>query len=228
MNIWNNVISQSFIDIWIGIVNYSPKIIIAILIVIIGWIVGALVAKVIAQIIGIIRLDEALRAAGIDELVTRIGLTLNSGEFIGALFKWFIIAVSLVGSFNVLELYQVNAFLQGVVLNYIPQVIAAVFILLLSAVIGEAVRKAVIRAAKAAEVTSAGLIGTIAKWSIWVFGILAALLQLNIAARVIEIAFTGVIVALALAFGLSFGLGGQQAAANYIEKVRREISSKGE
>lgn len=226
MNTWSNVLTESVQDLWIGVVSYFPKIIIAVLIVVIGWIIGAFFAKVVAQVLRIIKLDEGLKAAGIDEIVGRTGLTLNSGKFVGALVKGFVIVAFLVAAFNVLGLTEVNNFLQGVVLTYLPQVIAAVIILLLSGVIGEAVRRAVVRAGKAAEISSAGFAGTVAKWAIWIFGVLAALLQLGIASRIIEILFTGVVVALALAFGLSFGLGGQEAAAHYLNKVRNEISSK--
>ena len=226
MNTWSNVLTESVQDLWIGVVNYFPKIIIAVLIVVIGWIIGAFLAKVVSQVLRIIKLDDGLKAAGIDEIVSRTGLNLNSGKFVGALVKWFVIVAFLVAAFNVLGLTEVNNFLQGVVLTYLPQVIAAVIILLLSGVIGEAVRRAVVRTGKAAEVASAGFAGTAAKWAIWIFGVLAALLQLGIAARIIEILFTGVVVALALAFGLSFGLGGQEAAAHYLGKLRNEISSK--
>lgn len=217
------MLTESFQIMWIGVISYLPKIIIAILIVIIGWILGSLLSKVVAQVIRIVKLDEALRAAGIDDIVGRTGLVLNSGAFIGALVKWFVIAVFLVAAFSVLGLAAVNEFLQQVVINYLPNVLAAVIILLLSGVIGEVARRAVMRAAKAAEVTSAGFAGSVAKWAIWIFGVLAALLQLGIAARIIEILFTGVVVALALAFGLSFGLGGQEAAGRYVEKVRNEM-----
>lgn len=226
MNTWSNVLTESVQDLWIGVVNYFPKIIIAVLIVVIGWIIGAFLAKVVSQVLRIVKLDDGLKAAGIDEIVSRTGLNLNSGKFVGALVKWFVIVAFLVAAFNVLGLTEVNNFLQGVVLTYLPQVIAAVIILLLSGVIGEAVRRAVVRTGKAAEVASAGFAGTVAKWAIWIFGVLAALLQLGIAARIIEILFTGVVVALALAFGLSFGLGGQEAAAHYLGKLRNEISSK--
>jgi len=226
MQKWTTVLSDSFTSIGVGIVNFIPRFLVAILVVVIGWIIGALLAKIVAQIIRILKLDEALRAAGIAEIVGRTGLVLNTGKFLGALVKWFTIAVFLVAAFNILGLVQVNTFLQEVVIGYLPQVVAAVIILLLSGVIGEAVRKAVVRAAKAAEVTSAGFVGSVAKWAIWIFGVLAALIQLGIAASIIQILFTGVVVALALAFGLSFGLGGQQAAATYIEKVKHEISGR--
>lgn len=226
MQTWSNVLTLSFQSLWVGVVSYLPRILFAIVFVVIGWVIGMALSRVVSQIIRMIKLDQGLRAAGIEEIVGRAGMKLNSGVFLGSLVKWFVIIAFFVGAFNILGLTQVNDFLQGVVLNYLPNVIAAALILLLSGVIGEFVRQGVVRAAKAAEVTSAAFVGTIAKWAIWIFGVLASLLQLGIATRIIEILFTGVVVSLALAFGLSFGLGGQQAAATYIEKVRKEMGGK--
>ena len=55
---------------------------------------------------------------------------------------------------------------------------------------------------------------------------MAALLQLQIVAPFIQTLFTGIVVAIALGLGLSFGLGGQEAAARAIEKVTTEISNR--
>ena len=128
------------------------------------------------------------------------------------------IIVFLVASLDVLGLTQVNQFLQNVVLSYLPQVIVAIFILLLAVVIAEAMQKIVVGSAKAANIKSANFLGTTTKWAIWVFAILTTMIQLGIAVSFIQTLFTGVIIAFSLAIGLSFGLGGQEAASRYIEK----------
>jgi hypothetical protein len=123
-----------------------------------------------------------------------------------------------------LGLTQVNVFLQSVVLLYLPQVIVAVLILLVAIVIADTVSRIVVHTAKAAHVKSANFLGAVTRWAIWIFALLTALVQLGIAVGFIQTLFTGVIVALALGFGLAFGLGGQEAASRYIEKLRQEIA----
>jgi len=170
---WSEVLTQSFKDLWLGVIDFVPNLIIALVIFIIGWIIGAVLGRVVDQIIRSLKVDNALRGAGLDDAFGRAGFDLNSGRFLGGLVKWFIIIVFLVASLDVLGLTQVNTFLQEVVLLYLPQVIVAVLILL-----------------------------------------------------VVQTLFTGVVVALALAIGLSFGLGGQDAAGRYIDKLRGDISEK--
>lgn len=223
LNMWTDVLRASFEGVLTGVVGFLPSLIIAVVIIVIGWIIGAALSKVVEQIIKAVRVDKALQVAGLEDVVERSGFKLNSGRFLGELVKWFTIVVFLVAAFDVLGLAEVNAFLSGVVIGYLPQVIAAVLILLIAAVVAEAMKKVVVASTKAANLHSANFLGSVTKWSIWVFAILAALFQLGIAATFVQTIFTGVVVALALALGLAFGIGGQDAAREYLKKIKEEI-----
>jgi small-conductance mechanosensitive channel len=223
---WTAGLSQSFFSLWNGIAMFLPTLVIAVIIVVIGWIVGSLLGRVVSQVVKSVNVDNALRKAGVEDTLKRGGVHLNSGNFLGSLVRWFIIAVFLVAAFDVLGLVQVNQFLYNVVLLYMPNVIVAVLVLLLAAVIGDALQRLVSASARTAEIKSAPLLGVIARWTIWVFGLLVALSQLGIAAPFIQTLFTGVVVAFSLALGLAFGLGGQEAAARFIEKTRQEITHR--
>ena len=226
MTTWGQVLTLSFQNLWLGIVSFVPNLIIALVILVLGWLIGALFGRAIWQAFRSLRVDEALRRAGFESFLRRGGLNLDSGAFIGGLVKWFVILVFLVAALNVLGLGQVNIFLQQVVLAYIPRVIVAALILLVGGVIGDVVDRVVVTAARTAEIRSANFAGSIAKWAVWVFTILVALSQLGIAAAFSQTLFTGVVIAISLALGLSFGLGGQDAAARLIEKMRGEMSDK--
>lgn len=224
INAYSEVLTASFQDLWSGVIGFIPELVVALVIFIIGWLVGALFGRAVAQIIRSLKVDSALRSAGLEGAVSRAGYKLDVGGFIGGIVKWFIIVVFLVAALDVLGLQQVNVFLQQVVLLFLPQVFVAVMILLVSAVLAEAVQRAVIGAAKAAHMDSANFLGAVSKWAIWVFAILAALFQLGVAAAFVQTLFTGIVLALSLAVGLSFGLGGQEAAARYIERMRKEVA----
>lgn len=223
INTWGDVLTRSFQDLWLGVVDFIPTLVVAFIIFVLGWIVGSVLGKLVAQIVHSLKLDNALRSAGIESAISRAGFKLDSGSFLGALVRWFIIVVFLVASLDVLGLAQVNSFLQQVVLSFLPNVIVAVLIMLVSVVVAEAMQNVVVGSAKAAHIRSAAFLGTLTRWSIWVFAALAALVQLGVATVFIQTLFTGVIIALALAFGLSFGIGGQKAAGEYLDKLKKDL-----
>ncbi|HRH22849.1 MAG TPA: hypothetical protein PLB51_02570 [Candidatus Paceibacterota bacterium] len=221
---WGNTITEAFQGIWNGVVGIVPNLVAAFLIFVVGWVVAALLARLVAQIIKAIKVDQALDQAGLGVVVKRAGFNLDSGAFLGGLVRWFVIVAFLVASFEVLGLTQVNVFLQNVVLLYLPQVIVSVLILLVAVVIADAMQKVVVGSARAANVKSANFLGSVTRWAIWIFAILTVLVQLGIAVSFINTLFTGVVVALSIGFGLSFGLGGQDAARGFIEKMKQEIA----
>jgi hypothetical protein len=220
---WADVLSQSFQNLFYGLVAFIPNLVVAVIIFIIGWLIGAGLGRVVAQIVNSLRVDQALKSTGIERLLSRAGFELSSGKFLGFLVKWFFIIVFLVASLDVLHLTAVDAFISDVVLGYLPQVIVAVLILLVAAVVAESAERVVSGSARAAGLHSAGFLGKVAHYAIWIFAILAALAQLNVATEFVQTLFTGVVIAVSLAVGLAFGLGGQGAAQRYIEELQSEI-----
>lgn len=220
---WADVLSQSFQNLFYGLMAFIPSLVVAIVIFIVGWLVGVGLGRVVAQIVGALRVDQALRSTGIERLLSRAGFSFSSGNFLGFLIKWFFIIVFLVAALDVLNLTVVNLFISDVVLGYLPQVIVAVLILFVAAIIAEAAERVVVGSAKAASIHSAGFLGKVARYAIWIFAILAALAQLNVATAFVQTLFTGVVIAVSLAIGLSFGLGGQTSAARYLDYLHSEI-----
>ena len=67
------------------------------------------------------------------------------------------------------------------------------------------------------------LVGVVARWSIWIFAIFAVLLQLRIAEVIVQTLITGLVYGIALAFAIAFGVGGKEAAADILHRVKEEL-----
>jgi len=223
MQTWGDVLIGSFQQLWGGVIGFIPKLIIALIIFIAGWIIAVALGRLVSQIIRALKVDKVLQAIGAESALLKAGFKLDTGAFIGGLVRWFFIIVFLVAAIDVLGLDQVNAFLRDVVLLYLPNVIVAALILVVAAFIADVVKKLIVGSAKAADVPSANMMGGVAKWAIWVFAILAALYQLGIAGVFAQTLFTGFVAMLAIAGGLAFGLGGKDAASQYIDRLRKDI-----
>jgi hypothetical protein len=217
-------VSGSFNDLWYTVVAYLPAILAAVIVFLIGWIIAVIIYRVVVEIVKVLRIDDMLKAAGMNDAAKQAGFNLDIGRFLGTLVEWFIILVFLIASLDILGLTQVTIYLQTVVLLYLPQVIVASLILILGAIVAEVVKGLVSGSARAAGARSGNFAGTVAKWAIWITAIMAALTQLGIATALLQTLFTGVVIALSLAFGLAFGLGGKEVAARILEKIRSDIA----
>lgn len=221
---WGDVLVAQFQQIGGGLIGFIPKLVVSLVIFLVGWALAVIISRAVEQIIRALKVDSALQGLGFENVLRRGGFKLDSGGFIGGLVRWFFIVVFLVAAVDVLGLLQVNLFLRETVLLYIPNVIVAALILVVAAVLAEAVQKLIKGSVRAAGMPSAAFLGGVTRWAIWIFAILAALFQLGIAGPFVQTIFTGFIAMLTIAGGLAFGLGGRDAAAKYIDRLRSDIS----
>lgn len=220
---WGDVFTQSLQGVWYGVASFVPNLIIALIIFAIGWVLAALIERLVESLFKALKVDAALKSAGLEDVVKRAGHNLNSGAFVGAIVKWFIIIVFLMASFDVLGLAQVNQFLQEVV-NYLPQVVVAILILMVAVVVANTMQRLVVASSRAANIKSAELLGRLTKWAIWIFALLTALFNLGIAPALMQTVVMAVFAGAALAIGLSFGLGGKEVAQKIIEKTTHNLT----
>src|SRR3989338_5382830 len=120
-----SVLQGSFADLWMTVVEFVPPIIAAVVVFAIGWVIGMILARIVEQVLDVLRVNDALKAAGLNDVARDAGFNLNAGRFLGVLVQWFIVIVFLVASLEILGLERVTIFLQQVVLLYLPQVIVA-------------------------------------------------------------------------------------------------------
>ncbi len=225
MNIVDNVSSAVFVS-WSQLltefINFIPVFLGALLVFVVGLIVAVILGKLTTKIVKLTRIDTIVNEGRLGKYLREKDLQFNISTLCGALIKWFLILVSLMAAADILDLYQVTEFLNNIIL-YVPNIIVAVVILSIAFLLGNFIYRIVRSSVKAAGIVSASFLATLAKWSIIIFGLLAALIQLGIAKSLAEILFTGIVAALSLAFGLAFGLGGKEEASLILRKIREEI-----
>ncbi len=226
MQTWGDVFSNSLFNLWNGFVGFVPNVLGALIIFIAGWIVGVTIGKWVSQLVSKLKIDKLFESAGAQDVLDRSGLKLSIGRILGGIVKWFIIIVFLMTSLELIHLSQVNEFLKSTVLLYLPKVLIAALVLVVSTVLADTMKKVVSAAAKVTNIKTANMLGSIVFYAIWAFGLIIALSELGIAAAFMQILFTGVVAAIAIAGGLAFGLGGKEAAARLLSKVGSDMSSK--
>ena len=222
---WTDVVAGSLQNMWMGFIVFIPNLIGALIVFIVGLIVAAGLGTLVEKIFEALRLDMFLSKLGLTPHFERAGLRLHGSRFLGQLVYWFLVVAFLLAASDILRLYAISAFLQDV-LAYLPNVVVAVLIMLAAVVVGNLTRRVVMASVMSAKLHAAHFLGTLTWWAIVVFGLLAALVQLNIAASIINSLITGFIAMLALAGGLAFGLGGRDYASSLLQKLRDRTESR--
>lgn len=220
------LLAQSLQSIWFGIVSYLPAIILALVIFIIGWVLAHLVGKSVKHLIDLSGVDKVVAKTGVHDAFQKAGVRYSTGRIVGAIVKWFLIIVFLVAVFDILGLSELNAFLQTILLYFLPNVLIAAVVILIASLVARVAARMVTASAKAAGLYSANFAGTVTKWAIWIFALLIALSQLGIAPQLVQTLFIAIVAMLALAGGLAFGLGGKDHASRVLSDVSRMIGKE--
>jgi len=218
---FNQVFISSFQGVWFKFIEFLPNLIAAILVLIIGLFLADFLGRFVSKVLTRLYVDRVVEKTGLKKNLEKLGFKITISRALGLLVVWFLYAVVLIGTAEILQLNQISQFLQAVVL-YIPNVIVAVVILVVGIVVSNFISIAVKEASLAAKLTAADLLSTLAKWAILVFSFMAALIQLKVAPELIQILFTGVVLMVALAGGIAFGLGGKDKAKELLDKLSQK------
>lgn len=210
-------------EVWINtasnVIYVFLNVLIAVIVFSIGWMVAGIIGSAVGKIVGTLKLDGLFRGIGLEKVLNKGNIKLSTAGFFGGLVKWFIITMFFMVSLQVLGLSAVADFIQTVLVGYLPKVIMAVLILLVSIIFGEFVEKLIVAVSSSAHLRSSRMLGSLAKWAIVIFAILAVFVQLDIAPSLIQILFIGIVSAISIAFGLAFGLGGRDSASKAINSI---------
>lgn len=225
MNEVTNAITSAVSDSLKVIANFLPHLIAAIFIFLLGVIVAVIIRNLVVRILNAINLEKNLANTGIPESLRRTDSSLSVTKLTGELLRWTVILIFLIPAIDQLGLSQLNSIIRGL-LNYIPNVIIAVIIVIVGLVVAKVARDFVTAAASSLGKQTARTVGQIARWAIISFSLLAALAQLGVAQDLIRILFTGFVAMIAIAGGLSFGLGGKETAELMLKKMREELDER--
>jgi len=214
------ILSDSLSNFWGRFTDFLPTLLLAIVLFFLGFIIAWIFEIIARKIMNLIKLEVIVEKVGLKGLFTKAGLKISFTRLLSGVVYWFVLIVFLASVVNVLGLSQLSAFLDQLV-AYLPNVIAAVAILIIGILVGNLLFNVVKNASESAKIQHAPLLASITKWSIFVFAFIAALVQLHIAQDLLKILFTGFVVMLSLAGGLAFGLGGKEAAREVVDKLKK-------
>ena len=193
-----------------------PKILAFLVILIIGWIIASAIAAAVAAILRAVRFNDLAQRSGFSNFVRNMGVTTDASGMLAGLAKWFLRLIVLVVAFDALGLPAVSQVLQQLLL-WLPNLVVALVVLVVAGLAANALSSLVRGSAASAGLGNPDLLANIARIAVIAFGLVIAANQIGIASTLVNTLFMGVVGALALALGLSFGLGGRDTAAQIVQ-----------
>lgn len=204
-------LSQGFVEIG----EFVPRLAAAVGILMVGFVAAKMVERGLAFILRKIRFDRWMREGGVTEALERAGTTLDPSGVMGKLLFWAVMLVVIILSANALGVSAVSI-LFSELLAYVPNVIAAVIVLVLGILLGEFLKDLVL--ASAGGLAGAPTLARAAKGAVILLAAFMALEQLDIAQDIVLVFFIAVVGAGALAAGIAFGFGGREVAAEIVRE----------
>lgn len=219
---WGTETRQVIESFWDRFVEFAPNIIGAILIMLVGAIIGVVLGFVVQKIIETVKLQSLADQSKFTEVLKRAKLKSDISQISGSFVKWLTIFIFVIPAAAVLRIEGVIDFVNGIMV-YVPTVIGVAILVVLGSQIAELLARLTRAAAESMSATMAKVAEMTVRWAIYASIVIAALFALGVPREFTVIMFIGVVSSLAIALGLSLGLGGQTHMNELIKRVRDDL-----
>ncbi|MFQ6022219.1 MAG: hypothetical protein ACE5NW_05810 [Acidiferrobacterales bacterium] len=206
--------------------EFLPKLLLAIVTLVAGWLIAKFLMFIVVKGLKMISFNKVTEFAGMDKFLKQGGIKKTTIDILGILIYWLAILFTLLIAFEILGLKVVTS-LFGQVAAFIPQVIFAVIILAIGLYFARFVEDAVVAYAKNVGIEGADLMGRLSRYAIIVFVVIIALDQVaTLTGDILQDAFLILFAGIVLALALAFGLGGQKWAAGQLDRFMKQERRK--
>jgi uncharacterized membrane protein len=214
-------IGDSFQNATDGIFDFLPNLLGFLLILLVGYIVAKVVSSVVGKLLDKVHIDRKLRESSASRYVDAVLPGASPASGIARVVFWLIFVFFITSAIGALGIPAATDFMNQV-LAYLPNVIVAILIFVVAALVSGAVAGAVVKFM--GDTPTGKVVGTVAPAVIMTIAFFMILEQLQIAPEIVRIAFTAIMFALALGLALAFGLGGRELAADALRQARDQGS----
>jgi len=196
-----------------------------IVILIIGWLLSKLVRSVVSKALKIAKINEISQRIELDKLLSKGGITYPVSELVGTICYWLGILITFMVAVNSIGLTVAADLLNKIVL-YIPNVIAALFILILGMFVSTLLKNIVQTAVGNAGLGQGKILAQVVETIVISFAVVIGLEQLQIGIQITQMTISIILGSLGLGLALAFGLGCKEIAGKYVAELVERLKKK--
>jgi hypothetical protein len=222
VNDWGRGVWSTLVDVGDRLAAVLPGLLAMVILLVLGLVLGWLVRLVVTRVARAVGFDHYAEHWGLGASMRRAGVVRTPAATLGTLCWWAVFV--LFASLGIDALASPGGRTGTTFLiAFLPPLFAAVLIVIVGWVIANFVGQGILIAAVNAGLPEARLLARAAHWGVLLFAVATALTHLGIGKEMVLVAFGITFGGLVLALALAFGLGGRTIAAELLgRRLRRE------
>jgi hypothetical protein len=196
---------------------FLPKLLLALLVVVVGWLLAKAVRFAVERALRAINFNVLTERAGTDNFLKQAGMRGDTTTLFGLVAFWLVIVAALIIAFNGMGLTYLPDLLGRAVL-FTPKLLIAMLIMVFGSYCARFVGNAVQNYCVDAQIPDADVLGRLVRYAIMLFVVMIALSQVEVGGDIVQRTFLIILAGLMLAIALAFGLGGKEWAASMLQR----------
>ena len=196
---------------------FLPKLLLALLVVAVGWLLAKAVRFAVERALRAVNFNVLTERAGTDKFLTQAGMRGDTTTLFGLVAFWLVIVAALIIAFNGMGLTYLPDLLGRAVL-FAPKLLAAMLIMVFGSYCARFVGNAVQNYCLEVRIADADVLGGLVRYAIMLFVVMIALSQVEVGGDIVQRTFLIILAGLMLAIALAFGLGGKEWAASLLQR----------
>ncbi|OGX60057.1 MAG: hypothetical protein A2306_01550 [Omnitrophica WOR_2 bacterium RIFOXYB2_FULL_38_16] len=225
MDNWRDVLVEPAKVVLAQMGQFFVSAILVILILLIGSVISRLIKTIVTKLLKVLKLDELSSQIGLSGLLTKSGISHPLSALVGGICYWLALLITFVVALNSVGLTIAADLLQRISL-FIPNIIAAIFILIVGMFAAVIMKNIVKTTANNIGISQVNILSKITEVVIMVFAISMSLEQLQIGAGIVRLTITIILGSFGLGFALALGLGCKdmvaKSAEGFLEKLKKQ------
>lgn len=211
---------QAFVN---QLMAFLPTLAGALLLLLVGWLIAKAIEAITVRIFKTLAVDKIADQVQLTQVLHKGGIRHKPSELIGIIVYWLVMLAVIMVVFNALQLTVAAELFQDLV-TFMPNVIAALFILIVGMFAAAFISSTVRTAASNAGILQAHLMGQLTQTVVVIFAVVAALQQLRIPffGEVFLIILGGI----SLGCAIAFGLGCKDIAGRWVGDIVEQVQGR--
>lgn len=196
---------------------FLPRLGVALVVVLAGWLIAKALRFGAVKALRALNFHVLTERAGIDAFLQQGGTERDTADLVGLIVYGLVLLGALIVASNGLGLTQVTELL-GTVLLFLPKLLVALLVLVFGLYFARFIGQSVLAWCRSVGIGDAEVLARIAQYAIVVFVILIAIDHIDIGGGLVQQTFLILLTGIVLALALAFGIGGRDRAAALLER----------